>query len=109
MPTFIHMSNRPKWFLKEWRKFRGLSQDKLAERLGVHKGDISNWEKGKRRYNQDLLEQLADALQCEPADLIMRDPTQPEAIWSIWDHASEGQKEEIRRFAEFTVKEKKAG
>jgi transcriptional regulator with XRE-family HTH domain len=104
------MSIRPrqKWFLKEWRKFRGLSQEKLGERIGVSKGDISNWEKGKRRYNQDLLEQLAEALECEPADLIMRDPTDPESIWTIWEHASEGEKQDIRRLAEVVVR-KRAG
>lgn len=103
------IQHRQKFFLKEWRKYRGLSQEKLAARVGIHKGDISNYEKGKRRYNQDLLEALADALECEPADLIMRDPTQPEALWSLWDHASEGEREEIRRFADYTVNRKKAG
>lgn len=104
--------HRQKLFLKEWRKFRGLSQEKLAERVGLHKGDISNYETGKRRYNQDLLEALAEALQCEPADLIMRNPSDPEAIWSLLDQAQEGEREEIRRFAEYVIERdagKKAG
>ena len=100
--------DRQKWFLKEGRTHRGLSQEKLAERIGVFKGDISNLEKGKRRYNQDILEALADALECEPADLIMRNPTDPESIWSIWEHASEGERSDIRRLAEVVTK-KKAG
>lgn len=100
---------RRKWFLKEWRKFRGLSQERLADRLGVHKGDISNLENGKRRYNQDVLEALADALECEPADLIMRDPTDPEAFWTLWEQASEGEREDIRRLAEVLMQRKKAG
>lgn len=102
MPT----KPRQRWFLKEWRKHKGLSQEKLAERLGIHKGDISNLEKGKRRYNQDILEALADALECEPADLIMRDPTEPESIWSLWDHASEGERNDIRRLAEVVLRKK---
>jgi hypothetical protein len=37
----------------------------------------------KRQYTQDLLELFAEALQCEPADLIIRDPSDPAGIWSI--------------------------
>jgi len=36
-------------------------------------------------YSQDFLKACAEALRCEPADLIMRDPTAPEAIWSVWE------------------------
>jgi DNA-binding Xre family transcriptional regulator len=110
VPTIAHMptQTRQRWFLKEWRKHRGLSQEKLAERLGIYKGDVSNLENGKRRYNQDILEALAEALACEPADLIMRNPTS-ESIWSIWEQASEGERADIVRVAEALTKGKKAG
>jgi len=104
----MSIKHRQRWFLKEWRKHKGLSQEKLAEKLGIHKGDISNLEKGKRRYNQDILEALADALECEPADLIMRNPADPDNIWSIWDKAGEGERNDIRRLAE-VILSKKAG
>lgn len=78
-----------RWFLRAWRKHRGYTQEKLAEMVGTSVGYISDLEKGKRRYNQDLLEALATALNCEPADLIMRDPTMPESIWTIWDQIPE--------------------
>jgi len=115
------MSKRPRqrWFLREWRKYRGLSQEKLAERVSLltqqyekpvalHKGDVSNLEKGKRRYNQDVLEALAEALETDPASLLMRDPTEPENIWSIWEQANEGQRATIREIAE-AITHKKAG
>lgn len=38
------------------------------------------------------MEALADALSCEPCDLLMRDPTQDEGIWSIWDRLGEGKR-----------------
>lgn len=76
---------RSRWFLREWRKHRHLTQDQLAARLETSKSWISELENGKRRWNQDVLELLADALNCDPADLIMRDPTAPDPIWSIWD------------------------
>lgn len=87
------MSKRPKkqaqrWFLKEWRKYRGLTQDQLADRADLSKGFISNLESGGREYTQATLEQLAEALRCEPADLLMRDPSKADSLWSIYDALS---------------------
>lgn len=79
------MPDRHPFYLKQWRLHRGLSQQQLADRLESSKGYISDLERGVRRYNQDLLEALAFALMCEPADLLMRDPTKEDAIWSIWE------------------------
>lgn len=76
---------RRRHFIKEWRKFRGLTQEQLAERIGVAVSSISQLETMKQGYSQPTLEAIADALDCEPADLLMRNPTQPEAIWSIWE------------------------
>jgi transcriptional regulator with XRE-family HTH domain len=74
-----------RFYLREWRQFRQLTQERLADRLGITKQHVSDLERGRRQYNQALLEGFADALTCEPADLLMRDPTSPQAIWSIWD------------------------
>lgn len=74
-----------KQFIREWRKFRGLTQEQLADRMGIARSYVSHVEKGNRRYDQLFLEAAAIALLCEPADLIMRDPTQAGSIWSIWD------------------------
>jgi transcriptional regulator with XRE-family HTH domain len=76
---------RQRWFLKEWRTHRGLTQQQLADRLDTTKSVISALENGKQRWNQDIVELAAEALNCEPADLIVRDPTAPDAIWSIWE------------------------
>lgn len=78
------MAKRPH-YIKEWRKHRGMTQDQLAERIGIDKGYLSKIENGKRRYDQPFLEAAAEALQCAPADLIMRDPSDPDGIWSVWD------------------------
>lgn len=79
------MAKAQRHFIREWRKFRGLTQDQLAERIGITKGYLSKIENGKKRYDQPFLEAAAQVLRCEPADLIMRDPIDPEGIWSIWD------------------------
>ncbi|HLI67554.1 MAG TPA: helix-turn-helix transcriptional regulator [Caulobacteraceae bacterium] len=72
-------------FIRAWRKHRGLTQAQLAERIGIDRSYLSNIETGRRRYDQPFLEAAAEVLRCEPADLIVRDPTQPEGLWSIWD------------------------
>jgi transcriptional regulator with XRE-family HTH domain len=92
-------------FIREWRKFRGLTQERLADRMGITRGYVSQVEKGLRRYDQHFLEAAAEALNCEPADLIMRDPTKPAAIWSIWDQIPPTQREQAARILEtFAVK-----
>jgi len=77
--------NKARHYIKAWRKHRRLTQEQLAERAGVSTGNISHLENGNQNYTQPMLEAIAEALQCEPADLLMRDPTQPEAIWTIWE------------------------
>jgi transcriptional regulator with XRE-family HTH domain len=61
-------------YIKEWRKHRGLTQEQLAERIGIARSYLTKIERGSRRYDQPFLEAAADALRCEPGDLIMRDP-----------------------------------
>ena len=95
-------------FIREWRKFRNLTQERLADRMGISRGYVSQVEKGKRRYDQHFLEAAAEALSCEPADLLMRDPTDPAAIWSIWDQIPPTQRAQAVRVLE-TFAAKKTG
>jgi transcriptional regulator with XRE-family HTH domain len=74
---------RASHFLLQWRNHRGLTQEQLAERIEMSRENYSKIERGLVPYNQDFLEAVAEALACEPADLIMRDPSSP--IWSIYD------------------------
>jgi transcriptional regulator with XRE-family HTH domain len=72
-------------FLREWRKYRGLSLERLADRIETTKASISRIENGKQPYSQEFLEKAAEALMCEPGDLLMRNPLDTEAPWSIWE------------------------
>jgi transcriptional regulator with XRE-family HTH domain len=76
---------KTKWYLREWRKHRGYTQDRLAEMVGLSKPYISQLERGERQYTQDLLEAFALALGCDVPDLISRDPSDPEGLWSIYE------------------------
>lgn len=90
-------------YIKEWRKHRGYNQDQLAERIGIDRGYLSKIESGKRRYDQPFLEAAAEALQCAPADLIVRDPRDPDGIWSIWDQLAAPQRTQLVEIAK-TIK-----
>lgn len=57
---------------------------------------------------QSLLEAAADYLETDAASLLMRDPTQPENIWSLWEHASIGERRQIETYAAF-ITGRKAG
>lgn len=48
--------------LKATRKQKHLSQDKLAELLGVTKQAVSHWERGTRKPDQETLLAIADIL-----------------------------------------------
>lgn len=94
---------RQKLYLKQWRTYRGLTQERLAERVGMTQGMISHLEKGRADYSGDTLAKLGDALSCEPQDLLMRDPTKPDAVWSILDNlkkATPEERDQVARIAE---------
>lgn len=76
-------STGQRWFLREWRKSKGLTQDQLAERAGMSKPFISQLETGARQYTQETLERLAEVLGTEPASLIMRNPEITDAPWTL--------------------------
>lgn len=63
-------------------------------------------ENGKRGYSQETLERIAYALQTDVASLIMRDPSKPGAMWSLWDQAKEAQRDQIEKYADFVVNSK---
>lgn len=88
---------RRKTFIKQWREYRNLTQDALAERLETSKASISRIEAGEQAYTQDFLEACAEALRTDPASLLMRDPTDAEAVWSLWDRAKSADRQKIEK------------
>lgn len=82
---FKKTGERRRHFIAQWRRHRNLSQERLADQLGLSAATLSRIENGYIPYGQDFLEAVADALRCEPGDLITRNPETPEGIWSIWE------------------------
>ncbi len=91
-------------FIRSWREHRGLTLEQLADRVETTHATLSRVERGLQPYNQDMLERLAEALQTEPASLLMRNPVDPEGIWSIWDSAKPGERRQIVEIARTLIK-----
>lgn len=56
--------------LKRYRALAGLSQQQLADSIGVSKGFISALEGGRSVPNLDMLVLLASALNARPGELV---------------------------------------
>jgi len=56
--------------LRAARKRRNWTQEDLAERSGVHAGEISRMESGKRDPQVSTVEKLAAALDIPPGQLL---------------------------------------
>lgn len=65
-------------FLRQWRKFRGLSQEELAAQAGVKHSTVSRLENGVSAWSQDTMEALAEVLDCSVQELLFMDPEKPE-------------------------------
>lgn len=78
MPVRIGPRRPPRIFLAEWREARGLSQERLGERLGVSKMTVSRWERNVASVNINVMSALAESLDIEPRDLF-RHPDTPSA------------------------------
>ena len=102
----VHMASddgaHPGHYLREWRKASGLTLEQAADRIervaevradagpcarpiGMTHATLSRIERGKLPYNQVLLELLAHVYRTDRASLIMRDPSDPDGLWSIWE------------------------
>jgi transcriptional regulator with XRE-family HTH domain len=57
-------------YIKERRKKLNMSQERLAERVGVSTATISNLETGRNGFTDKTLATIADALACDPIDLL---------------------------------------
>lgn len=81
MAKRIFPKRTPRWFLREWREEKGLTQEQVAALVGSHQMTVSRWErwgeKGLgRRPDLNALAAFAEALGVSVRDL-QRHPRQP--------------------------------
>lgn len=104
--------NRPKHYLRQWREHAGLKLTDVREaaaeifadrivaegeevdlgKIGLGHSTLSRIENFKVPYNERLLEVLAEVYRTDVPSLIIRNPADPEGIWSIYDQIPEPQK-----------------
>lgn len=82
--------------LREWRTYRKLSQQQLAEAVGTNANMIQYLETGERGLSAKWLRRLAPALGTTPGMLLDHDPHEMDAdILDIWGNASAREKRQI--------------
>ena len=86
-------------FMRQWRQHRGKKLVPVAEHLHMSHSQLSRIERGEQPYNQELLEALADLYMCDVVDLLIRDPSEPEGMWTLWDTAKPGERRQIEAVA----------
>ena len=88
-----------KTFLRQWRMHCNRTLVQVGEHLHMSHSQLSRIERGAQPYNQEMLEALAELYMCDPVDLLIRDPSAKQSIWTIWDRASIAEKAQIEAVA----------
>lgn len=81
-----------------------MTQEQLAEAAGMSVSNVSQFERGLQGFSDEGLQALAEALTAQPGWLLMVDPTDDTAIWSIWENAKPGERKMIIELAKTVVK-----
>ena len=91
-------------YLRDWREFRGLSTEKLAELSGVSPGLISQIENRRSAGSADSLEKLAKALAIEVGELLDVKPEKGGRVLRVF--VSHEDHDTVRRMIEALSKSK---
>lgn len=86
-------------FLKTLRTEKGLTQEQLAEQVGVTRRSVSRWETGSNLPDLDILMELADYYQVELRELLdgerknaPMDPVLQETALKVAEYSNEEKK-----------------
>lgn len=96
--SYIMDMERPPHFLREWRKFRGLTQQALADAVGTSKTVVSEMERGNLQLSPKWLRKFAPVLETKPGYILDHDPNELNTdIIDIWAHIDIGDREQAAR------------
>ena len=86
--------------IKELRKAKGLTQEQLAEILGIYQKQIGNIETGQFFTTMPKLEKIATALDVKIMDLFdfEHQKTIPELQTELWEFINKADENKIRLF-----------
>lgn len=86
-------------FFKEWRVFAGLTQEQVAEKLGITAATVSRIENGKRDFTGSYLSAFVYVCNCpNPGDPVNRPPDQI-SIDGMFNSVDAARQERMRRRA----------
>lgn len=92
-------------YFKEWREWKGWTQQELADRLETTTATVSRIENGARDWSKGYLESFSHVIGCEdPTDPITRPPYGPEPIIKLLRSASPEKQAEALRIVEALLK-----
>lgn len=85
-------------FLQELRKEKGLTQEQLAEQLGVARRTVSRWETGANMPDLDILVELSDLYAVDLREILNGERER--------EHMNEELKEIVLQVADYSSEEK---
>ena len=97
-----------KHHIKGWRRYRHLTQEQVIDRLVAlddpqipqTAASLSRLENGKQPYTERVIAALADIYNCEPWELIGKDPTKEGDIIDLMRHFDERERAQAMRLIE---------
>ena len=91
-------------FLRELRKEQGLTQEQLAERMGVARRTVSRWETGSNMPDMDVLIELSDLYGADLREILSgerkserMDRELKETVLQVADYGNEEKARLLRR------------
>jgi transcriptional regulator with XRE-family HTH domain len=95
------VEERPPHFLREWRKFRNMTQQELADAVGTSKTVVSEMERGNLQLSPKWLRRFAPVLKTQPGHILDHDPADLDNdIIDIWSRIPDRDKDQARRVLE---------
>lgn len=95
---YIWDVEKPPHYLREWRHFRRMTQQELADEIGTSKTVISEMERGNLQLSPKWLRKMAPVLKTQPGYILDHDPNDLDSdIIDIWGRIDERDKEQALR------------
>lgn len=85
-------AKRKRIYIREWRKFRGLTLEQVAEKIDQTIGNVSAMERGNSNFTRAQLEAIAEVLQCDLGEMLSLNPNDEQAPWGIWNRLNPQQR-----------------
>jgi transcriptional regulator with XRE-family HTH domain len=86
-------------FLKELRKEKNITQEELAERIGVSRRTVSRWETGSNMPDMDVLIDISDFYEVDLREILdgerkdkQMDKEMKETVLKVSEYENEGKK-----------------